>query len=176
MSRVNKKPDLGASFDASKGSRYVDITTSANATASAELENAKKHEQAMDAHNQRWVRERDRLAVVSDLYPEFDLGSRAHRNLLSAYEERRTQWQKQADQIDNGFEVKRDHLRNTGRTVSNEFKVQTGAAFERFQPEDHIASEPCTDKDKANSTSPRLQSRADEFLVHGHDRELVKTR
>lgn len=142
---IKKEPlELGASFDASKGEVFEDISKSVNATARAEIKTVQDHEKAVEQHEQRWINERNKLAHMSDLYPDFDLGSRAHRNLLSAYEERRTEWQRQADQIDNSFEVKRDHVRKTGRTVSSEFESHTGSRTDKF-----IVHEPTCELDKS---------------------------
>ncbi len=184
MSRDNNPksgvPDLGKEFSVNKGERYRDIANSVGETASAELSTVRDHEKAMEQHQLRWIRERDKLAHMSDLYPDFDLGSRAHRNLLEAYEERRTQWNRQADQIDNSYQVKRDEIRKTGKTVSNEFAVPRGPPHHLRDTLEHTAkpSGPSTGASEVPASSDQSQVRkgADDFPSAAPSKDVERSR
>jgi len=110
-------------FERSKGQSLPSKLDSVNDTARAEIENTDAHDQAMGNHMQQWAIEKQRLAHQEHAVPDFDLGSKGHRDLLSEYEERRTDWERKADQIDDQFTVRRDYIRNTGQTLSDEFAV-----------------------------------------------------
>lgn len=92
-----------------------------NATARAELDNARGLDEALGAHDLKWREERRKIATASDPYPDFDLGSRAHRNILSEYGERRTVWEMERDGIERSFATKRDDIRSANPTLSEEF-------------------------------------------------------
>lgn len=93
-------------------------------TAKAEIENRNRYEKMMDSHIQQWRIERQRLSRVSHNIPEFDLGAREHRNLLSDYGERRSLWEHKADQIDDSFAAEKAQIRDNGQTLKHEFSVR----------------------------------------------------
>ena len=96
-------------------------------TASKEIENELFHDRQMRRHDELWRRERNKIASSSDPYPDFDLGSRGHRNLLSDYDERRTIWEQKRDAMEADFTVKRNDIRETGQTLSDEFTQRSEA-------------------------------------------------
>ncbi len=109
------------------------------ASARAELANSASHEEALDAHDRKWREERRKIASAADPYPDFDLGSRAQRNILSEYEERRTDWERERDGIEQSFTARREDIRSVGPTLSSEF---TG---DRRETEENAFSFPAPD-------------------------------
>jgi len=100
---------------------YVD--TSLNGTARVQIDTRAAFENLMDAHVRQWQSERKRLSMTSNNVPDFDLGSRGHRSILSDYEERRTEWERKAEKIEVGYEQSREQIRKTGTTLQDEFLV-----------------------------------------------------
>lgn len=148
-------PELNKAFRQNAGTPHQEPDHSVNGTARAEIQNRETHEKAHDAHEQLWRREMARLARASDPYPDFDLGSRAHRNLLGEYEERRTDWERQGAQIDNSFAVQKDLIRKTGQTVTKEFTVHKGRGPE---PGGNLSKPP-------TPNSPNKSGQAEDFAV-----------
>lgn len=95
-------------------------------TARKELENEIARDRQMRRHDELWRRERNKIASSSDPYPDFDLGSRGHRNLLRDYDERRAEWEQKRDAMEADFTAKRDDIRENGRTLSDEFTQSSG--------------------------------------------------
>ncbi len=91
-------------------------------TVKSEIDNAQDLESALDAHDQKWRRERDKLSNSSLPTPEFDLGSRQHRSLLSEYQERRNDWHIQQSTIVRDHEYLKAKIRNNGTTLSSTFE------------------------------------------------------
>ncbi len=100
--------------------RNIKVST----TASAELESIKARESALDSHDAKWIRERDKLSNSSLPTPEFDLGSRAHKSLSSQYDERRTEWEREKEQIEIHYVEQRHEIRENGQTLTSEFSAQ----------------------------------------------------
>lgn len=128
MSELNKDTNLAGAFQESVGTASTpprDKNTidesSISATARAELDNAASCKEALDAHEERWRVERGKIANASDPYPDFDLGSRAHRNIQSEYEERRTVWELERDRIERSFAAKREDIRGASPTLTGDF-------------------------------------------------------
>lgn len=96
-----------------------------NASARAEIDNAQSLEAALDAHDFKWRDERRKIAAASDPFPDFDLGSRAQRNILSEYEERRWAWEMERDSIEEYFYARRATIRETLQTLAGEFTAQS---------------------------------------------------
>ncbi|MCB2062394.1 MAG: hypothetical protein KDE25_02865 [Novosphingobium sp.] len=105
-----------------------------SAGARAEIDNARYREEALDAHERKWREEQRKIAASSDPFPDFDLGSRAHRNILAEYEERRTVWEMERDGIERSFAATRTDIRSTNLTLTDEF-----AARERDAAQNHGA-------------------------------------
>ena len=96
-----------------------------NASARAEIDNARELEAALDAHEQKWRDERRKIAAAADPFPDFDLGNRAQRNILSEYEERRWGWEMERDSIEQNFDARRATIRETLQTLAGEFTAQS---------------------------------------------------
>ena len=128
MSELNKDTNLAGAFRESAGEAPAPARDahsiderSISATARAELGNAAGREEALDAHEDQWRVERGKIANASDPYPDFDLGSRAHRNIQSEYEERRTVWEMGRDEIERSFAAKREDIREASPTLTGDF-------------------------------------------------------
>jgi hypothetical protein len=175
-------PDMGGAFRRNAGAPHPEPDLSVNGTARAEIQNREAHENALDAHEQLWRAEVAKLARASDPFPDFDLGSRAHRNLLGEYEERRTNWEYQRDQIDNSFAVQKDRIRQTGQTVANEFSDSQGRGFD---PSGNAPRRPAPTRPPAGAQASefpvshehsRQVSPSEDFIVHVQEKDLVKSR
>lgn len=90
-------------------------------TASAEIENRFDHDNALGKHNQRWQKERDKLAhgPALDLEP-VGMGTNP-RELQDEYTKRRGQWEQDRDGINKGFEEAHNMIRSEGTTLSDAF-------------------------------------------------------
>lgn len=131
-------------------------------TARAELRSENAHEAAIDAHDAKWMRERDKLSNSAVPYPEFDLGSRAHRNLANEYQERRTEWEMQRERIEKRFAKERSDIRNSGPTLSEEFRAQ------------NPPSERERSAEKPSSLADEFKKRS--FPAHAHKADKVRGR
>lgn len=174
-------PDLGDAFQQSVGEPYREPDRSVTGTARAEIENREAHAQAQDAHVVKWQEELRRLSYSTEPYPDFDLGSRGHRNLLSEYEERKTNWDRQAAQIDENFEVKKDNIRQNGQTLSDEFNTRSdpGPSPGPTAPVTPPPTQPPSDSASEFAVSeerPRDVSVSIDFAAQAHDQQLVKSR
>jgi len=92
--------------------------------ARAQLDNEAQRNAALQLHDQNWLRERDKLSNSSLPYPNFDLGSREHRNLHHEYQERRTSWEYGLRDIENKHDDVNMNIREEGQTLSHEFAEQ----------------------------------------------------
>lgn len=181
-SKPSGLPDMGDAFRSNAGSAYEEPDLSVNGTARAEIENGHAHEDALAAHDHKWNMEKNKLANASDPYPDFDLGSRAHRNLLSEYDERRTDWERERDQIDISFAVQKDHIRKTGQTLTDEFTLHHGRGPEPGgnAPTPQTPGSPPASGHADDFAVDREQSRhrshAEEFAVQSQSHELERVR
>ncbi len=131
----NKPTDIGREFERSAASAKVPPDYSLGGTARAEIENVRNHETALDKHDQKWLRERDRLSNSAMPIPEFDLGSKEHRrNLLGEYEERRGEWYHQQAAINIHFGNLKSEIRENGTTLSSSFEKERGVEFKVNAP------------------------------------------
>ena len=175
-------PDMGDAFRRNVGSAHEEPDLSVNGTARAAIKNAQAHEDALGAHDEKWRMEMNKLASASDPYPDFDLGSRAHRNLLGEYEERRTDWERERDQIDNSFSVQKDHIRKTGQTLSDEFTFHHGRGPEPDgnAPTPQTPNSPPTgghaEDFKISDGQTRGRNPSEEFAVQAQSHELERVR
>lgn len=112
------------------------LAVSVAETASKEIENEITQDRQMRRHEELWRRERNKIASSSDPYPDFDLGSRGHRNLLRDYDERRAVWEQKRDVMEAGFTAKRGEIRENGQTLSDEFTL---ASDKRSNPAKEFA-------------------------------------
>ena len=74
--RSNKAPDIGREFERSSAPNKALPDYSLGGTARAEIANVQNHEATLDKHDQKWLRERDRLSNSAMSIPEFNLGSK----------------------------------------------------------------------------------------------------
>lgn len=134
MSSFSNAPHSKRDFDLSRGERHPARTQSVTATASAELDNSDQQIRAQDAHVRAWRDEERRLAHMQDAIPEFDLGSRGHRDLMRDYEERAFLWDERGSAIERHHAERRALIRENGHTLSNEFRAQRHVRPERMSP------------------------------------------
>ena len=138
-------------------------------TAEAEITAAHAREEDLSRHDRAWQRERSRLATSSVWVPDFDLGSRGHRNLIADYEERRTDWERRQAQIIDHHDERRDAIRANGRTLTAAFGMAAVSGESQAQ-EKSLA------KPSLNATAPerapgdRGPSAAEAFAVSAPDR------
>jgi len=134
-----------------------------SAGARVELENSRDLEDALEAHDRKWRNETRKIAAASDPYPDFDLGSRAHRNILAEYEERRTLWEMERDGVEQSFAAKREDIRNTNPTLSgvfadrerNDGPIHDEASFS-FPASERNQREAGTDRDEGRTDGRSL--------------------
>ncbi|MEM7666336.1 MAG: hypothetical protein AAF250_10820 [Pseudomonadota bacterium] len=129
MSDFANAPNVEKDFEQQRGESLPGPMKDVNETARAELDNRYNHDRAHDAHYRAWKDEMRKLSRTSDPYPDFDLGSRAHRNLVNDYDEALALSRMKAVQIDQRFETRRDIIRNSGNTLSHAFE-NTARAIE----------------------------------------------
>lgn len=116
--------------DVNHGGSDTDLPMGVVDTARNEIENRANLERNLDRHEELWKRERNKIAHSSDPYPDFDLGSRGHRNIQRELQERRTIWEQRKDQIENSFAVRQSDIRQDGNTLSDEFTARKGVALD----------------------------------------------
>ena len=143
-------PEVAAQRDTSPLGRV-------SATAREEIDNRDALERQLHRHDELWKRERNKIASASDPYPDFDLGSRGHRNIDSEYRERRFVWEQAKDEIENRFAAQGEDIRAQGQTLSNEFTFSHAAPV--HAPE-HTAAAP---------SPPAAPGQAHDFVVSGND-------
>ena len=132
--RSNKAPDIGREFERSSAPNKALPDYSLGGTARAEIANVQNHEAVLDKHDQKWLRERDGLSNSAMPIPEFDLGSKEHRNLLGEYEERRGEWYHQQAAINIHFGNLKSEIRKNGTTLSSSFEKERGVEFKVNAP------------------------------------------
>ena len=124
MTDDRKKGSLRVRFNEPEAMQFrIYSDTSLAGTARTQIDTRAAFETKMEAHVQQWRVERKRLSMTSNNVPDYDLGSRGHRSVLSEYEERRTEWERRADKIENSFHLSRESIRRTGTTLQDEFLV-----------------------------------------------------
>lgn len=182
MSDFKNTPKVRSEFDRGKGEPVPSKLDTVNDTARAEIENTDGHEHAMGNHMQNWLIERDKLARTEHAIPDFDLGSKAHRNLLDEYNERKGEWDRKADQIDGQFAERKDYIRKNGQTLSDAFSVQKqrGPAVQTApeqissSPGDSVASSDADFAIRGEQNRDRVCH--DDFTVSGAARDNGRTR
>ncbi|WP_422021722.1 hypothetical protein [Pyruvatibacter mobilis] len=90
-------------------------------TAAAEIDNRNSQDHALEAHDQRWRVERNKLAhgPALDLEPPGIYSD--PRSLQDEYAARRGQWEAEAQSIRDGFEEAHEVIRDEGVTLSDAF-------------------------------------------------------
>lgn len=134
-----------------------------SATAREEIDNREALERQLHRHDELWQRERQKIATASDPYPDFDLGSRGHRNIERDYRERRAVWEQAKDEIENRFAAQGEDIRAQGQTLSNEFTFS------------HAAPANAPERTAAASGPPAAPGQAPDFVVTGHDARALSS-
>ena len=131
------------------------------ATAHEEIDNRVAMDRQMRRHDDLWRRERNKIATASDPYPDFDLGSRSHRNIQSEYKERRFVWEQKQDEIEGRFAAQREDIRARGQTLGNEFAAHNTPGLKTATPAQTDAGAPGRNNDKpAPSPGHEFQAHA----------------
>ncbi len=142
--------DLSSDFQDHAGEEYRISEGKVAETAKLEAQNKEAYTEALEQHDMRWIQERNKLGNTSDHSPDFDLGTSSQKNLHAEYEERLTQWQRQADQIDTDFTEKKEAIRDNGQTLTDEFTDNRGTESQTDNNQDTSQSTP---EDKPQNTS-----------------------
>lgn len=122
-----------------------------------EISNRQAQERQLHRHDDLWKRERARIAASNESYPDFDLGSRGHRNVERDYRERRFVWEQRKDEMNNRFVVQRQEIRANGQTLSAEFTVQQVPGL-KLASSDRVDS-PAPDRSAAREVTPGQEFR-----------------
>lgn len=133
--------DLSADFgEVTRNSARQQSEHSSNGvseTASDEIENRIAHDNALGKHNQRWQKERDKLAhdPALDLEP---VGMATNpRELQDEYTKRRGQWEQDRDGINKDFEEAHNMIRSEGTTLSDAFADSCDVELDTVPDHDH---------------------------------------
>ena len=157
-------PDLHTDF-ASRNADHdqanlnrLSSSASVSETTREEIGIRQAQERQLHRHDDLWKRERARIAASSESYPDFDLGSRGHRNVERDYRERRFLWEQRKDEMTNRFEVQRQEIRTQGQTLSAEFTLQQASGLK-------LASSDRADSPASERSAAREATPAQEFRV-----------
>ncbi len=101
-------------------------TTDFQTTTHLQVQIQEERADVLDAHDERWNRERDHLTAKPFQAPSLGLGSDNGRSVQKEYQERWARWQDHRDGINQLFDRQVADVRAMGTTMTDRFQEVTG--------------------------------------------------
>lgn len=128
----------------------------------------------LDAHDERWNRERDRLTAKPVEAPSLDLGGDSGRSIQKEYTERRNLWEAHRDSINRLFDRQVADVRALGTTMSDHFQDASEPAPE---PEQDLANAlDLADAATAENANENAERRQSSVRIEFHKQVRTTTR